>query len=93
LSFYLAVTPSRRKGGTDCRVVATKALGKAFEFSNAAVLSLAQPIIQVFASTFGQHQDEGLTELIGAIQVMVSLTEVFDLLTLLLVKLFRLADT
>jgi hypothetical protein len=34
-----------------------------------------------------------LTELIGAIQVTVSLSDEFDLLALLLVKLFWLADT
>ena len=42
---------------------------------------------------FGHHQDKGLTELISAIQVTVSLADEFNLLALLLVKLFRLADT
>ena len=40
-----------------------------------------------------EHQDKGLAELIGAIQVTVSLADMVDRLSLLLVKLFKLADT
>ena len=93
LTFHLSITPRGREGGTNGRVVATKALGKACEFGNAAVLGLPQPFIQILVASLCEHQDKGLTELIGAIQVTVSLADVFDLLALLLAKLFRLAYT
>ena len=75
-----------------CCVITANALGKAFQFGNAAVLGLDKPFIQIIASTFREHRDKGLTELIGRIQITVPLADVCHLLALLLVKLFRLAD-
>jgi hypothetical protein len=85
LSFDLPITPGRREGGTDCRVVTANALCKAFEFSKATVFGLDQPCIQVCASTFGQHRDKGLTEFVGCVKITVSLADAFDLVALLLV--------
>src|SRR5256885_5737165 len=93
LSFHLAVAPRRRKGRTHCRIIAANALGKAFELGKATVLGLCEPAIQVHVSMFCQHGDKSLAELIGRVKITVSLSDVFDLLALLLVKLFRLADT
>ena len=88
----MPITPGGSEGGMHCCVITANALGKAFQFGNAAVLGLDKPFIQIIASTFREHRDKGLTELIGRIQITVPLADVCHLLALLLVKLFRLAD-
>src|SRR5437763_1606560 len=93
LSLHLTITPLRREGGTDRRIVAANALREAFEFGNATMLGLYQPVIQVCASTFCQHRDKSLTELVGGLQISVSLSDMFDLLALLLIKLCCPAHT
>src|SRR5205823_3660244 len=93
LGFDLPITPPRREGGTHRRVVTANALGKAFEFSNAGVLGLLQPGIQILVTTLCQHQDKGLTEMIGDLQIRVSLTDVLDVVALFLIKLCKLTST
>lgn len=45
LSLHLTITPRRREGGADRRVVAANALRKAFEFGEATVFGLDKPCI------------------------------------------------
>jgi hypothetical protein len=67
------------------------ALCKAFQFGHATVFGLDRPAIQVCVSTLRQHQDKSLTELVGGLEITVSLADLFDLSALLLIKLCRLA--
>jgi hypothetical protein len=57
LGLDLPVIPLRREGGTHCCIVATDALGKAFELGNAAVFSLSRRMCGYNASEAMLRED------------------------------------
>ena len=79
-----------RERGAYGGVIVPHASSKALELANATVLGLCQPALQVRVSLVGQHADEGLGQLIRAVEMSMSCADVGDLLWLLLIELHRL---
>ena len=93
LSLYLTITVRRRESGMHCRVIAADTLRKTFQFGNATPFGLDQPCIQVLVSTIRLRRNKGLTELVGGLELTMSLADLFDLVALLVIQLCRLAHT
>ena len=93
LRFHLPLTPGGSESGAHGSIIATDTLSKALQFANSALFRLDEPFIQILIPLLGQHRDKCLGELVGDIEIMVSRSELFDRLALLLVEFGRLADT
>src|SRR5712692_217860 len=83
LTFDLTLAPGQGTGCINGRIILLHALGKAFEFGYLTAFGCSDPLPQLMRSTFFEHAQEVLTELIGAGQLPTSLTHLIELPVLL----------
>ena len=64
------MAPRQGTGSINGCVILLYALGEPFEFSDMTAFSYSDPLLQLMRSTFFEHAQEVLTELIGGGQLL-----------------------
>ena len=79
LALDLPLAPRKRARSSNGRVILLHACGEICEFGDMTPFGGTNPLLQLLGSVFFEQAQEALTELIGARQLLASLTHLLEL--------------